>query len=105
VLRRIFGPKREEATGELRRLCKEKLHAPYSPPNIIRVIKWRRMRWAGYVARMREKRGEHRILVGRPEERRPLGRSRRRWEDNIKTDLQEVGGGMDWIELVQDRDR
>jgi hypothetical protein len=77
----------------------------YSSPNIIRVIKSRRMRWAGYVARMGEKRGAYRIFVGRPEGRRPLGRPRRTWEDNIKIDLQDVGWGMDWIELAQDRDR
>jgi hypothetical protein len=76
----------------------------YSSPNIIRVIKSRRMRWAGLVARMVEKRGAYRILVGRPEGRRPLGRPRRRWEDNIKMDLQEVGWGMDRIELAQYRD-
>jgi hypothetical protein len=106
VLRRIFGPKREEATGEWRRLHNEELHDLYSPPNIIRVIKSRRMRWAGHVARTGGKRGTYRILVRRPEGRRPLGRHRRKWEDNIKMDLQEVGcGGMDWIELAQDRDR
>jgi hypothetical protein len=78
----------------------------YSSPNIIRVRKSRRMRWAGHVARMGEKRGAHRILVGRPEGRRPLGRPRRRREDNIKMDLQEAGWvGMNWIELAQDRDR
>ena len=70
------------------------------------VIKSRRMRWAGHVARMREGRGVYRVLVGKPEGKRPLGRPRHRWRDNIKMDLQEVGcGGMDWIELVQDRDR
>jgi hypothetical protein len=89
-LGRIFGPKRHEATGEWRRLHNEELNDLYSSPNIIRVIKWRRMRWAGHVARMGEKRGAYRILVGRPEGRRPLGRPRRRWEDNIKIDLQEV---------------
>jgi hypothetical protein len=78
----------------------------YSSPNIIRVIKWRKMRWAGHVARMGEGRGAYRILVGRLEGRRPLGRPRRRWEDNIKMDLQEVGwGGIDWIDMAQDRDR
>jgi hypothetical protein len=92
VLRRIFGPKRYEATGEWRRLHNEELNDLYSSPNIIRVIKSRRTRWAGQVARMGEKRGAYRILVGRPEGRRPLGRPRRRWEDNIKTDLQ-VGWG------------
>jgi hypothetical protein len=91
VLRRIFGPKTEEATGEWRRLHKEELNDLYSSPNIIRVIKSRRIRWAGHVARMGEERGAYRILVGRPEGRRPLGRSRCRWEGSIKTDLLEVG--------------
>jgi hypothetical protein len=93
VLRRIFGPKRDEATGEWRRLHNEELNNLYSSPNIIRVIIPRRMRWAGHVARMGEKRCAYRILVGRPEERRPLGRPRRRWEDNIKVDLQDLGWG------------
>jgi hypothetical protein len=105
VLRRIFGPKRDEATGEWRRLHNEELNDLYSSQNIIRVMKSRRMRWAGHVARMGEKRGAYRILVGRSEGRRPLGRPRRRWEDNIKTDLEDGGWGMDWIELAQDRDR
>jgi hypothetical protein len=105
VLRRIFGPKRDEATGEWRRLSNEELNDLYSSPNIIRVINSRRMRWAGHVARMGEKRCAYRILVGRPEGRRPLGRPRRRWEDNIKMALQGVGWGMDWIDLAQDRDR
>jgi len=70
------------------------------------VVKSRRMRWAGHVARMGEDRGVHRVLVGMPEEKRPLGRLRCRWEDNIKMDLQEVGGGLgDWMELAQDRGR
>jgi hypothetical protein len=77
----------------------------YIMPNIIRVIKSRRMRWAGHVAHFGEKRGAYRILVGTPEGRRPLERPRRRWEDNIKMDIQDVGFGMDWIELAQDRDR
>ena len=78
----------------------------YILPNIVRVFKSRRMRWAGHVARMGEGRGVHRVLVGKPEGKRPLGRPRRRWEDNIKMDLQEVGGGCeDWMELAQDRDR
>jgi hypothetical protein len=102
VLRRIFGPKRDEATGEWRRLHNEELNDLYSSSNIIRVIKSRRMRWAGHVARVVEKRGAYRILVGRPEGRRPLGRPRRRWEDNTKMDLREVDGGHG---LVQDRDR
>jgi hypothetical protein len=106
VLRRIFGPKRDEVTGEWRRIHNEELNDLYSSPNIIRVIKSRRMRWAGRVACMDEGRGAYRILVGRPEGRRPLGRPRHRWEDNIKMDLQEVGwGGMDWIDVAQDRDR
>jgi hypothetical protein len=93
VLRRIFGPKRDEATAEWRRLHNEELNDLYSSPNIIRVIKSRRMRWVGHVAGMGEKRGAYRILVGRPEGRRPIGRARRRWEDNIKMDPQEVGWG------------
>jgi hypothetical protein len=106
VLRRIFGPKSDEATGEWRRLHNEELNDLYSSQNIIRVIKSRRMRWAGHVARMGEKRGAYRILVGSPEGRRQLGRPKRRWEDNIKMDLQEVGWvGMGWIDLAQNRDR
>jgi hypothetical protein len=105
LLRRIFGPKRDEATGEWRRLHNEELNDLYSSPNIIRVIKSRRMRWAKNVARMLEKKCAYRILVGRPEGRRPLGRPRRRWDDNIKMDVQDVGWGIDWIELTQDRDR
>jgi hypothetical protein len=78
----------------------------YCSPNMVRVIKSRTMRWAGHVTRMRERRVVYRVLVGKPEGKRPLGRPRRRWEDNLKMDLQEVEcGGMDWIELVQDRDR
>jgi hypothetical protein len=105
VLRRIFGPKRDEATEEWRRLHKEELNDLYSPTNIIRLIKSRRMIWAGHVACMGEKRGAYRILVGRPEGRRPLERPRSRWEDNTKMDLQDVGWGMDRIELAQDMDR
>jgi hypothetical protein len=90
VLRRIFGPKRDEVTGEWKSLHNEQLYAPYSP-NIIRVIKSRRLRWAGHVARVVERRGAYRALVGKPEGRRPLGRPRRRWEYNIKMDLLEVG--------------
>jgi hypothetical protein len=105
VLRRTFGPKRDEATGEWRRLQNEEVNDLSSSPNIIRVIKSRRIRWAGHVAGMGEERGAYRILVGRPEERRPLRRPRHKWEDNIKMNLQEVGWGMNWIELAQDRDR
>ena len=83
----------------------EELNDLYSLPNIVRVVKSRRMRWAGHVARMVENRGVYRVLVRKPEGKRPLGRPRRRWEDNIKMDLREVGGGRgDWMELAQDRD-
>ena len=106
VLRRIFGPKRDEVTREWIKLHNKELNDLYSSPNIFRVIKFRRIRWAGHVARMGEKRGVYKILVGKPEGKRPIGRPRHRWEDNIKMDLQEVGWGhMDWIELAQDRDR
>ena len=98
VLRRIFGPKRDEVTGEWRKLHNEELNNLYSSPNIVR--------WAGHVARMGEGRGVYRVLVGKPEGKRPLGRPRRRWEDNIRMDLREVGCGcVDWMELAQDRDR
>ena len=88
------------------KLHNEELSDLYSLPNIVRVVKSRRMRWAGHVARMGEGRGVHRVLVGKPERKIPLGRPRRRWEDNIKMDLEEVGGSCgDWMELAQDRDR
>jgi len=93
VLRRVFGSKRDEVTGEWRKLYNEELRDLYSLPNILRVVKSRRMRWAGHVARMGEGRGVHRVLVGKPDGKRPLGRPRRRWEENIKMDLREVGGG------------
>jgi hypothetical protein len=106
VLRRIFGPKRDEVTGGWRKLHNEELHVLYSSPSIVRVIKARRMRWAGHVACRREVRDAYTILVGRPEGRRPLGRPRRRWEDNIKMDLRKTGfGDVDWIHWAQDRDR
>jgi hypothetical protein len=101
VLRRIFGPKRAEVMGGWRKLHIEELHNLYSSPSIIRMIKLRRMRWAGHIARMR-KRNAYRILVGNPEGKRPLGIPRRRWVDNIKMDLREIGwGDMDWIDLAQ----
>jgi hypothetical protein len=106
VLSRVFGPKRDEVAGEWIKLHNEKLNDLYSLPDIVRVVKSRRMRWAGHVARMWEDRGVHRVLVGKSEGKRSLGRPRRRWEDNIKIDLQEVGWGRGvWMELAQDRDR
>jgi hypothetical protein len=103
VLRRIFGPKREE-DGSWRKLHHDEVHSLYSSPNIVRVIKSRRMRWAGHVTRMVERRGVYRVLVRRPEGKRPLGRPRRRWEDNIKVDLRETGiDGAKWIQLAQGR--
>ena len=100
VLRRIFGPKRDELTGEWRKLYNEVLSDLYSLPNIVRVIKSRRMRLARQVASMVERRGVYGVLLKKSEGKRPLGRPRLRWEDNIKMDLQEVGcGGVDWIEL------
>jgi hypothetical protein len=97
VLRRIFGSKRDEAVGEWRRLYNEDLNDLYSSPNTIRVVKSRIMRWARHVARTGQRRGAYRILVGRPEGRKPLGRPRRRWEDNITIALEEVGweNGLD----------
>ena len=106
VFRRIFGPRRDEVTGEWRRLHNEELNDLHSSPNIVRVIKSRRMRWAGHVARMGEERRVYRVLVGKPEGRRPLERPRFRWVDNIRMDLQEVECKyMDCIGLAQDRDR
>jgi len=106
VLKKVFGPKRDEVTGEWRTLHNEELSNLYSLPYIVRVVKSRRMRLAEHVARMGKGRGVYRVLVEKPEGRRPLGRPRRRWDDNIKMDLQEVGGGCgDWTELPQYRDR
>jgi hypothetical protein len=102
----IFGPKRNEVTGVWKKLHNEELHDLYSSPTIMRVIKSRGMRWAGHVVRMGERKGVCRVSVGKPEGKRPLGRHRRKWEDYIKMDIQEVGcGGMDLTELAQDRDR
>jgi hypothetical protein len=101
-LRGIFGPKRDEVIGGWRKLHNEELHNLYGSQSIIRIIKTRR--WAGHVAGMGEKRDTYRILVRKPEGKRPLGRRRRMWEDNIRMDLREIGcSGMDWIDLVQDR--
>jgi hypothetical protein len=105
VLRRIFGPKRDVVTGEWRKLHNEDLHNLYSSPDIIRQVKSRRMRWAGHVARMGEERKLYKVLVGKPEGKRLLGRPRRRWEDGIRMDLREIDlRGVDWIRLAQDRD-
>jgi hypothetical protein len=103
VLRRIFGHKREE-DGSRRKLHNVEIHSLYSSPNTVRVIKSRRMRWAGHVARMGKGRGVYRVLVERPEGKRPLGRPMCRWEDNIKMDLREIGiDGANWTWLAQDR--
>ena len=105
VLLRIFGPRRDEVKGKWRRLHNEELNDFHSSPNIVRAIKSKRLRWAGNVARMGEESGVYRVLVGKSKGRRPLGRPRRRWVDNISIDLQEVGCGyMDWIGLAQDTD-
>jgi hypothetical protein len=106
VLRRIFGLRRDEVTGEWRKLHNEELRDLYCSPSIIRIIKSRRMRWAGHVARMGEKKNEYRFVVVKPEGKRPLGRPSHRWVDNIKKDLGEVGrGDVDWIGLAQDRNK
>jgi hypothetical protein len=102
VLRRIFGPKREKDRS-CTKVHNDELHSLYSSPNIVRVIKSRRMKWAGHVARMGEGRGVYRVLVGRPEGKRPLGGPKRRWEDNIKMDLREIGidgrTGFGWLRI------
>jgi hypothetical protein len=99
-------PKRDEVRGGWRKLHDEELHNLYCSPSIIRMIKSRRMRWAGHVGRMGEKRKAYRILVGKPGGKRPLGRPRRRWEDIIEMDFRELGwGGMDWIDVAHDRNQ
>jgi len=101
VLRRIFGPRKDKVMGEWRRLHNEEINDLYSSPNIVRVIKSRRMRWVGHVASVGEERVVYSTLVGKPEGKRTLGRPRFRWVDNIRLDLQEVGCGyMDWIGLA-----
>jgi hypothetical protein len=106
VLRKIFGPMRDEVTGEWRNLHSEELHILYSSPGIIWQIRSRRMRWAGHVARMGEEKNVYRVLMGKAEGMRPLGRPRHRWEYGIRMDLRETGwGSVDWIQLAQDRDR
>jgi hypothetical protein len=105
VLRRLFGPKRDEVTGGWRKLHKEELHYLYSSPSVLRMMKSRRMRWAGYVARMGEKRNAYRILVGKPEGKRPLGRPRHWRVDSVKMELREITwDGMDWLDLAQNKD-
>jgi hypothetical protein len=102
----VIVSKRDEVSGEWRKLHEEELNEMYSLPNIVRLVKSRRIRWAGHVARMGGDRGVHRVLVGRPEGKRPLGKPRRNWEDNIKMDICEIGGGREeWLDLAQDRDR
>ena len=104
VLRKIYGPKRDEMTGEWRRLHNEELHGLYDSPDVVRIMKSRRLRWAGHVARMGEKRRLYSIVVGKPEGKRPLGRPRRRWEDNIRRDLREVGiRDENWLDVAQER--
>jgi hypothetical protein len=106
VLRRIFGPKRNEETGEWRKLHNKELNAFYSSFSIVRVIKLRRIRRAGHVAIMGESRGAYSVLVGKPEGKSLLETPRRRWENNNKMNLQEVRwGDMDWIDLLHDRYR
>jgi hypothetical protein len=102
----MFGPKRDGVKGGWRKLHNEELHNLYSSPSIIRIIKWRRMRWVGHVARMGEKGNVYRLLMGKPEGKRPLGRPRHRWIDNIEMDLLEIGVSVvDWTGLAQDRYR
>jgi hypothetical protein len=106
ILKIIFGPKRDEVTGEWRKLHSEELHTLYSSPDIIKQIKSMRLRWAGHVAGMGEERKLYKVFVGKPEGKRPLGRPRRRWEYDIRLDLREIClRGMVWIQLAQDRGR
>jgi hypothetical protein len=106
VLRRIRRPKRDVVTGEWRKLHNEELNDLFSSVIIIQVIKSRRVRWTGHTARIRERRGKYMVLVGKPKVKRPFGKVRHTWEDNIKIHLQKVVMGiMDWVELVQDSDR
>ena len=102
----MFRAKRDEIIGEWRKLHNAELHALYSSPNIIRSLKSRRLRWAGHVARMEKSINAYRVLAGKPEGKKPLGRLRCRWEDNIKMDLREVGcDPRDWTALAEDRDQ
>ena len=100
VLRRTSGDERVEVTGEWRKLPNKELNDQYFSPSIVLVMKSRRMRWVGHTARMGERRDVYRVLVGKPEGKNPLGRPRRRWEDNIKIDLQEMGCGVAWSGLI-----
>ena len=98
ILRRIFRPKRDE-NGEWRRLHNEELHSLYRSPNTIKLIKFRRLRWAGHVARMEESRSAFKILTDKPTEKRPLGTPRRRWEENIRMNLEEIGiNAGNWVD-------
>ena len=104
ILRKIFASKRNEIPGEWRKLHNVELHALYSSPNMIRNLKSRLLRWAGHVTRMEQSRNAYRVLVGKLEGKRPLGRRRRKWEDNIKKDLRKVGCDPgDWIAIAEDR--
>jgi hypothetical protein len=106
ALRRIVKPKRDEVIGGWGKLHNQELHNFYGSPCIIRIMKSKKIRWMWHVARMGENRNAYRILVGKPEGKGPLGEPRRRWENNIRMDLREIGwGGMDWIDLAQDRDQ
>ena len=105
VLRKILETKRHKITGEWRKLHKPELQVLYSSLNIIRYLKSRRLRWAGHVARVEQFRIAYRVLVVKPESKRPLGRPRRRWEDNIKMDLREGCDARNWMDLAQDQDQ